>query len=247
MFTLPRFVLPALVVTAAGLPAPPPPAFVVRPDARVETEPSRTDGDSYDDPAIWLHPTDPAKSLILGTNKQGGLHVFDMDGRQLGVANPDCHPDNVDVLYGFPLDGKPVDLAVAGCRAADRPCARVWRIDPDRRELVELTGKDGIKVFGGKEPYGSCTYRSPKSGKFYFFVNHKSGDYEQYELTAPGGRLAATRSARSSSTPWPRGAWRTRRRGRCTPRRRPRGCGGSGPSPTPRARRNSSRRSGRTG
>ena len=36
-----------------------------------------------DDPAIWIHPTDPARSLILGTDKiesTGGLYVFGLDG-----------------------------------------------------------------------------------------------------------------------------------------------------------------------
>src|SRR6188768_535581 len=36
-------------------------------------------GDS-DDPAIWFHPTDLAKSLILGTDKSGVLYTFDLSG-----------------------------------------------------------------------------------------------------------------------------------------------------------------------
>jgi 3-phytase len=34
------------------------------------------------------------------------------------------------------------------------------------------------------EPYGSCTYRSPKTQKQYLFVNNKDALYLQYELTA---------------------------------------------------------------
>ena len=35
-----------------------------------------------DDPAIWLYPTDPSKSLIIGTDKDedGALYVFDLNG-----------------------------------------------------------------------------------------------------------------------------------------------------------------------
>jgi 3-phytase len=34
------------------------------------------------------------------------------------------------------------------------------------------------------EPYGSCTYQSPKTGKNYLFVNNKKAEYLQYELSS---------------------------------------------------------------
>lgn len=39
-----------------------------------------------DDPAIWINADDPARSLIIGTDKggdtgDGGLFVFDLDGK----------------------------------------------------------------------------------------------------------------------------------------------------------------------
>ena len=41
--------------------------------------------DDPDDPAIWVHPTDPARSLIIGTNKvkapTGAVVVFGLDGK----------------------------------------------------------------------------------------------------------------------------------------------------------------------
>lgn len=36
----------------------------------------------------------------------------------------------------------------------------------------------------GYTVYGSCTYRSPETGKQYLFVNEKSARYLQYELTS---------------------------------------------------------------
>src|SRR5262245_31952618 len=51
--------------------------------ATVETDPVPHDGDAADDPAIWVHPTDPAKSVILGTDKRGGLALYDLAGRQI--------------------------------------------------------------------------------------------------------------------------------------------------------------------
>jgi len=40
-------------------------------------------GDRADDPAVWVHPTDAGKSLILGTNKDEGLHVYNLKGEEL--------------------------------------------------------------------------------------------------------------------------------------------------------------------
>jgi len=43
------------------------------------------------------------------------------------------------------------------------------------------------------EPYGSCNYRSPTSGKEYLFVNNKEAQYLQYELSATAnGTLQTT-------------------------------------------------------
>ncbi|MCI0633291.1 MAG: phytase, partial [Actinobacteria bacterium] len=35
----------------------------------VETDPTPNGGDSADDAAIWIHPSDPAQSVVIGTDK----------------------------------------------------------------------------------------------------------------------------------------------------------------------------------
>jgi 3-phytase len=60
--------------------------FVPRP-AQTDPLPHKSDAD---DPAIWIHPTDPAQSLILGTDKQGGLHSYNIDGSQHQLISPTC-------------------------------------------------------------------------------------------------------------------------------------------------------------
>jgi myo-inositol-hexaphosphate 3-phosphohydrolase len=47
----------------------------------IETEPASHTGDSMDDPAVWVHPTDPAGSLVLVNDKQGSLDSYDLTGR----------------------------------------------------------------------------------------------------------------------------------------------------------------------
>jgi myo-inositol-hexaphosphate 3-phosphohydrolase len=38
----------------------------------METQPVGHGGDAADDPAIFVHPTDPARSAIIATDKKGG-------------------------------------------------------------------------------------------------------------------------------------------------------------------------------
>ena len=188
---MPTLATPWLVfVLAAAGPADAPGAA---PTARAQTEPVPSDGDAADDPAIWIHPDDPARSLVLGTDKKGGLNVFDLDGKRLQVVSDGSRPNNVDVLYGFPIAGKPVDLAVAGTRIKDKQGMAFWRIDPASRRLSELGPIPTFAVFDGGEPYGSCVYRSPRDRASYVFVSNKDGGVEQYRLDGESGSIKARR------------------------------------------------------
>src|SRR5690606_16649840 len=50
-----------------------------------QTDPVNTSGDAADDPAIWIHPQQPERSLVLGTNKKAGLQVYDL--QEIGRAS----------------------------------------------------------------------------------------------------------------------------------------------------------------
>jgi len=156
----------------------------VAPTARVQTEPVPSKGDAADDPAIWIHPDNPALSLVMGTDKKGGLNVFDLDGRRLQIVSDGSRPNNVDVIYDFPLGKTNVDLAVAGTRNRSASGIGVWRIDPASRKLYELGPIPAFPVHHGGEPYGSCVYRSPRDKSFYVFVTSKDGEIEQYRIKA---------------------------------------------------------------
>src|SRR5438094_91150 len=165
-----------------------------RREARTQTAPVPHRGDAADDPAVWIHPRDPSLSLVLGTDKQGGLHSYNMAGSEQQVVADAPRPNNVDVLYGFKLEGRTVDLAVASLQASKQRGTRgvkVWAIDAATRRLSDVTQGGSIRVLGGKKPYGLCGYRSARTGRFYVFVTDERGRVEQDELTdAGGGRIA---------------------------------------------------------
>ncbi|KNE66370.1 hypothetical protein AMAG_11513 [Allomyces macrogynus ATCC 38327] len=92
-----------------------------------------------DDAEIYVHPRDPAASVVLGTTKSrggdGGLHVWTMDGREVWFAAvpKGSGLNSVSVLTGVPVGrgkGRKLDLALAGVRG-ERNAIAAWRIDPD--------------------------------------------------------------------------------------------------------------------
>ena len=51
------------------------PAQVAQVVPVAETVPSPSLGDTADDPSIWIHPTDPSRSVVFGTDKASGIGV----------------------------------------------------------------------------------------------------------------------------------------------------------------------------
>lgn len=155
--------------------------------ATVETEPMKTSGDSADDATLWIDPSDPSRSLVIGTNKQRGLVVYDLAGKELQFL-PDGRMNNVDHRDEFSLGKKKVSLVTASNRSSDS--IAIYAVNAETRKLEEVAARR-IKTI---EAYGSCMYRSAKSGKFYYFVTSKQGIAEQYELMDDGkGRVDAQR------------------------------------------------------
>jgi 3-phytase len=153
----------------------------------VETRPVETDGDAADDPAVWVDRNNPSRSIIIGTQKQSGLYVYDLQGNVLQFL-PDGRMNNVDVRDGFQLGGQTVSLAVASNRTTDT--LSIYRIDPTARRLVNVA--DGEQPTGFVDPYGLCMYRSAASGKSYVFVTDNNGPVRQWELQDAGnGRVRA--------------------------------------------------------
>jgi 3-phytase len=167
--------------------APRPLAILVEPAA--ETEPVPTYGDAADDPAIWVHPTDPALSLVIGANKKLGLEVYDLAGKRLQVL-PDGRMNNVDIRDGFPLGGERVSIVAASNRTTKT--IALYRVDAATRRLVAL--ELDASATGLRDPYGTCLYRSVRDGRYYVFVNDAdTGLMRQWRLAEHRGRVRATR------------------------------------------------------
>jgi myo-inositol-hexaphosphate 3-phosphohydrolase/streptogramin lyase len=138
-----------------------------------ETVPVGTSGDSADDPAIWVNPTDPSKSIVIGNDKGDALEVYDLSGARIQLISGGH--GNVDVRTGFPLAGSTVDIAAAASSGI-----RVYRINPATRQLTNATAGGRISNVSGE---GFCLYRSPVSGFFYAFIITSAGLVQQVRLS----------------------------------------------------------------
>ena len=96
--------------------------------AAVETDPVPNGGDAADDPAIWVNTRDPSRSTVIGTDKEGGLAVYDLGGKQLQYL-PHGRMNNVDLRDGFRLAGAEVTLGTASNR--DTNTIAIYKVDPN--------------------------------------------------------------------------------------------------------------------
>jgi 3-phytase len=148
--------------------------------ATVETVPVSHDLDAADDIAIWIHPTDPSLSTIIGTDKKGALEVYDLDGQRL--QRIDMTTNNIDLRYNFPLDGENVTLVGTYSRFDKR--LAFFKVDVSTRTLVEVTDVTQANGYYG----GAAMYHSPITGK-YFYLSNDAGIMNQYELSDNGAGL----------------------------------------------------------
>lgn len=146
-----------------------------------------------DDPAIWIHPTDPTKSLIFGVDKVDGLWVWDMTGTELTHIDGWGKPGNIDVRYGLDLGGKAVDIVAMNLRKVKYKTASklaVYGINPDYTsgEDVLITLADGHSddndITTGT--YGFGLYSNPETGLIYAFESASTGPISQYLIEDDG-------------------------------------------------------------
>jgi 3-phytase len=130
-------------------------------------------GQDADDPAVWIHPDDPQKSLILGTNKvaapDGALVVFDLEGKVRQRVTGIDRPNNVDIRG---------DLAAVTERLKSR--VRLFNVSESG-----VTDAGAFPVFEGQQgpaaaPMGIALYRRPRDGALFAIVGRKNGPASGY-------------------------------------------------------------------
>ncbi len=146
----------------------------------METTPVNSNEDAADDPAIWLNPDDPVKSLILGTDKKRGLAVYNLQGEQVQFIERG-RLNNVDLRKGVKIGRDEMTLAVATNRTD---------IALDIFSIAD-NGKVSTMMsipLSMEDPYGVCMGLDVEHGA-HVFVNSREFEYEHWHLN-PGNTLA---------------------------------------------------------
>lgn len=147
--------------------------------ATAETTPVESSGDAADDMAIWVHPQNPAKSLIIGSDKKRGLEFYALTGEKVADF-PHAAFNNVDVRQSVQIGKDTMDLI--GCSNTDENSLSIFLFSPDSLKLTELIDStlpgppDGI--------YGFSFFLSPVNGFLYAFVTGRNGTLDQWLLKA---------------------------------------------------------------
>lgn len=142
-----------------------------------------------DDPAIWINPQDASKSIIIGTDKDtdGGLYAFDLNGKIINKVLGLKRPNNVDLEYGFILNGERTDIAAVTERETNK--VKLYSL-PELKEVGEISVFEGETERG---PMGVSMYKNPETGDIFVIAGRKSGPSEgylwQYKLSEKNGSV----------------------------------------------------------
>ena len=170
------------------------PIVTIPADVQSDVVPST--GDAADDPAIWYNANQPSNSRVLGTDKQGGLSVYDLQGKMLQYLDVG-RLNNVDLRHGFPLGAEKIDLAIATNR--DQNSLQLFAINKNGK--VSNLGELATDL---TDIYGFCMYQD-RAGEIYAIPNDKDGTFVQYHIQATQKKLSATEVQRFSVDSQPEG------------------------------------------
>jgi 3-phytase len=196
-------VLAVLLVSAQPAPA----AGRAPIKARVET-PALFDDEAggnadADDPAIWVDPDRPERSIVVATAKEGGLYSYRLDGSLLrhvpapAAPGPEHAPgrfNNVDIVG---------DLAIVSDRGSDK--VRFYRVGG----LADVTAPDAPFVFsadqsevdGQRTAYGLAAWYDHADRATYVLVSRRETTRVALLRVEPRGGKFSYRVVRTLDLP----------------------------------------------
>jgi 3-phytase len=170
--------------------------------AKATTSPT---GNDVDDAAIWIHPTDPSKSVVIINDKgpdtaKSGLYMYNLNGVLLQKVYM-YQPQNPDMRYNVTFDNITMDVLVCADRKSGDTAynkIRVFKIDPAKADasggfLTEITASAGIPT-GQTQAYGHALFKRPSDGALFSIVSSYSNtDFTQIRLQGDGaGKVKGT-------------------------------------------------------
>lgn len=152
-----------------------------------------------DDPAIWVNHRDKSRSIVIGTAKNAGLNVYDLKGRIVqslpapAAPGPDDESgrfNNVDIVHGFKLGNRTVDLAITSDRGRDQ--IRSYAIDSRTGRLSDVTSPkiplafsaDQAQVNDQATVYGLTTFTDRRGDSYAVGTRRHTTEVGLFKLIA---------------------------------------------------------------
>lgn len=190
--------LPAMLLGACASVDVPGPGAVVH--ATLETPSVGTaNADAADDPAIWASPRPVTiagvrtPGFVAGTDKKAGLYVYGFDGAVLQFL-PAGLLNNVDVVDGLGVNGRPQVLLGASDRTPGRMGASLYLFDPAATAADNAVRPWGLIPSDLEEPYGFCFGR--RDGQVHAVLIGKDGQVRQLVISADAAGAPVGREVR---------------------------------------------------
>ena len=158
--------------------------------AKFETPQVRTHDDAADDPAIWVDVEKPENSLIFGTDKKSGVHVYNLQGKEIGytelgdINNIDLRSQGgVTTIMASNRTDETVDLwLVADSSLQDGSKKSQFALDTQR----SVRARSAINI------YGICAGKDPEFGLIAFVTEDEGPSVEMWQYSDTGLSLLTT-------------------------------------------------------
>ena len=188
------------------------PASAAQPtgDTVAAAETAAVAGANATDPAIWVNPADPTKSMIVGADDVR-LVTYDMTGAvkaqaALPAGTTAGNFTGVDSRNGVMVNG----TASSVIAAVGNGKLHFYTVDPATDVLTDVTatagGIDMTQYWHSGKASDVCLYQSPLSNTTFAFLMAKSGEMEQIELApTAAGKIdikAPVRGGKTAATAW---------------------------------------------
>lgn len=148
------------------------------------------DDDSADDPAIWYNELNPSNSVIYGSNKLSGIHVYNLQGKELQYVKTG-RINNIDVRSDVQW-GDSKRTVLAGSNRTNKSVS-LFLIDETTGHIAAQS--DFEIALGDFKPYGFCLYSD--AGHLYAFVNNKKGVVHQISIQYDAQQGLKTKKVRT--------------------------------------------------
>ena len=154
--------------------------YAVEPALETHAVAASAEEDAADDPAFWLHPSQVEKSIVYGSNKQGGIVAYNLKGEELAYY-PVGKINNIDVLNGFSTPEGTIDI-IGGSNRSDQSID-LFKINPETGALEDISANAfQVDTTELDDVYGFCFYKNSKTGDAYAIVNAKNGRVRQFQM-----------------------------------------------------------------